>query len=419
MTDAGPPTGSGPPEAGKGRPDRTGRRLDVEVGPVAHGGHCVARHDNRVVFVRHALPGERVVAEVTEDHGGSFCRADAVEVRTASPQRVAAPCPVAVPGGCGGCDWQHATGDAQRELKSAVLREQLQRLADLDLRVPVEELPGGLLGWRTRTRLAISDDGRPGFRAHRSHRVIPVADCPLVVPGTLPGAIAGDWRPGIELAVTRDHTGEVHVSELPADGERRRPRSVRGTGVAVEQAAGRRWQVSADGFWQVHPAAADTFADLVREWAQAPAGGTAWDLFGGVGLFAAVLAEQVGPGGSVLVVESARQAVRDGRANLADLPQVRWRSGRVEQVLAGEELRLARPDVVVLDPPRRGAGRRIVEAVTRRSPQRIVHVACDPAALARDLNDFRSRGYRLDQLRAFDAFPMTHHFECLALLVRD
>lgn len=412
MTDA-----TGPQEPA--RPDWTGRRLEVEIGPVAHGGHCVARHEGRVMFVRHALPGERVLAEVTEDHGGSFCRADAVEVRTPAAGRVPAPCPVAVPGGCGGCDWQHVAPDAQRELKTAVLREQLQRLADLDLRVPVEPLPGGLLGWRTRTRLAVGDDGRPGFRAHRSHQVIPVADCPLAVPGTVPQVVAGAWRPGAELAVARDHEGTVHISEVAAEGERSRPRLARGSGVAEEHAAGRRWRVAADGFWQVHPAAADTFASVVRDWAQAPEGGVAWDLYGGVGLFAGVLAEQVGRSGSVLVVESSRQAVRDGRANLADLPQVHWRSGRVEHVLAAEDLRRQRPDVVVLDPPRKGAGRRVIEAIARRSPERVVHVACDPAALARDVADFRARGYRLEQIRAFDAFPMTHHFECLALLIRD
>ncbi|MCA1655811.1 MAG: TRAM domain-containing protein, partial [Pseudonocardiaceae bacterium] len=122
-----------------------GRRFEVEVGPVAHGGHCVARHEGRVVFVRHTLPGERVVAEVTEDRADSFCRADAVSVLTPSPDRVARSCPVAAPGGCGGCDWQHVTWTGQRALKAAVVAEQLRRLAGLDVAVEVEELPGGPL----------------------------------------------------------------------------------------------------------------------------------------------------------------------------------------------------------------------------------------------------------------------------------
>jgi tRNA/tmRNA/rRNA uracil-C5-methylase (TrmA/RlmC/RlmD family) len=165
----------------------------------------------------------------------------------------------------------------------------------------------------------------------------------------------------------------------------------------------------------VHPALPDALAAVVGEWADAPRGGTAWDLYGGVGLFAAVLAGQVGTDGAVSVVESSRQAVADGRAALADLPQVDWRVGRVERVLG---LLDGRPDVVVADPPRRGLGRALVDELCAREPARVVHVACDPAALARDVALFGERGYRLARVRAFDAFPMTHHFECVALLVR-
>jgi tRNA/tmRNA/rRNA uracil-C5-methylase (TrmA/RlmC/RlmD family) len=183
--------------------------------------------------------------------------------------------------------------------------------------------------------------------------------------------------------------------------------------VAVERAGGREWHIDAHGFWQVHPEAADLYAEIVGEWAQAPVGGTAWDLYGGVGLFAAVLAEQVGPDGSVLVVESARGAVADGRRNLADLPQVRFKAALVEDAaLTG------RPDVVVLDPPRKGAGKAVVDAIAAHEPDRVIYVACDPAALARDVAGFVEHGYRLERLRAFDAFPMTHHVECLALLTR-
>ncbi|HEV2089064.1 MAG TPA: TRAM domain-containing protein, partial [Cryptosporangiaceae bacterium] len=165
-----------------------GARIELEVGPVAHGGHCVARHAGRVVFVRHALPGERVVAQVTEDRGGAFCRADAVEILNASDDRVVAPCPYAHPGGCGGCDFQHAAPPAQRRLKAAVVAEQLERLGGLDstrvaeLFTGVEELPGGPLGWRTRTRFAVDDAGRLGLRRHRSHEVVAVESCPIAHP---------------------------------------------------------------------------------------------------------------------------------------------------------------------------------------------------------------------------------------------
>jgi tRNA/tmRNA/rRNA uracil-C5-methylase (TrmA/RlmC/RlmD family) len=396
-----------------------GRRVEAEVGAVAHGGHCVARVGGRVVFVRHALPGERVVAEVTEDGGGSYCRADAVEVLAASPDRVEAPCPLARPAGCGGCDWQHATPEAQRALKATVVAEQLHRLAGLDVAVEVEELPGGPLRWRTRQRLAVDDVGRAGLRAHRSHSVLPLEDCPISVPGVLDGVTDRAWPPGTEVESVVDDLGGRHVAlREPVEGTRRVRTTWRRGGTARQHAVGRDWRLRADGFWQVHPEAADTLAAVVADWAAAPAGGRAWDLYGGVGLFAAVLAEQVGVTGTVLLVESTRSAVADAEANLADLPQVRCVADRVERVVVREQGEAERPDVVVLDPPRKGAGRAVVDAIAERDPARVVYVACDPAALARDVATFAGHGYRLTRLRAFDAFPMTHHVECVALLER-
>lgn len=380
-----------------------GRRFEVEVGPVAHGGHCVARHEGRVVFVRHTLPGERVIAAVTEDRGGSFCRADAVTVLEPSPDRVEPSCPVAVPGGCGGCDWQHATWDAQRSLKAAVVSEQLTRLAGLSMPVEVEELPGGPLRWRTRVRMTVDPAGHPGFLAHRSHRVVPVDDCPISAPGTVDEVVNQSWQPGTALTIAVDATARTHVSV----GDSAEP-------VAVERAARREWRVS--GFWQAHPDAADLYAEVVSAWSGLGPGESAWDLYAGVGLFAAVLASQVGPSGSVMAVESYRPAAVEAAENLADLPQVRVFAGRVEAVLrAGEG---PDPSVVVLDPPRRGAGREVVDAVAARGTSRVVYVACDPAALARDVATFAGHGFSLTRLRAFDAFPMTHHVECVALLER-
>jgi tRNA/tmRNA/rRNA uracil-C5-methylase (TrmA/RlmC/RlmD family) len=380
-----------------------GRRFEVTVGAVAHGGHCVARHEGRVVFVRHTLPGERVVVSVTEDKGGSFCRADAVSVLESAPARVPAPCPFSGPGRCGGCDWQHVRPDEQRALKSFVVAEQLSRLAGLSVEVPVEELPGGSLGWRTRGRMTVDGQGRPGFLAHRSHRVIPVDGCPIAAPGTVDVVVDRAWRANASLTVAVDATAHTHIVE---DG-----RVVEG-GEPVEFAARRRWRVAPDGFWQTHPDAADVYAEVVEAWSGAEAGDVAWDLYSGVGLFAAVLAGLVGERGRVIAVESVGSAARLATSNLADLPQVEVVAGRVAKVLRNAPA----PSVVVLDPPRKGAGREVVEAIAARGARRVVYVACDPAALARDVGTFVGLGYELAQLRAFDAFPMTHHVECVALL---
>jgi tRNA/tmRNA/rRNA uracil-C5-methylase (TrmA/RlmC/RlmD family) len=402
------------------------RMLDVEVGAVAHGGHCVARHEGRVVFVRHALPGERVHAVVTEDGGGSFCRADAVAVLRAAPGRVEPACPWAGPGGCGGCDFQHADHDTQRALKARVVAEQLAHIAGIERDITCEALPGGPLGWRTRLRMAVTDDGRPGLRAHRSHEVRPVGDCPIAAPGALAPVLEREWTPTAEIEIVHDAAGETHAAEL-FEGERH-PEV--GSGVAHEHAAGRDWTLPAPAFWQVHPGAADAVVAAAMDGVgDLGPGGTVWDLYGGAGLFAAALAERVGPDGLVVTVESDPDATAAAAANLADLPACRVVRGKVEKVLEGlvgvgaSEATGGRvrgsPDVIVADPPRKGLGRPLAARLGAIGARRIVHVACDPAALARDVAALAETGYRLEDLRVFDAFPMTHHVECVATLVRE
>ena len=386
-----------------------GTSLTVAVGPVAHGGHCVARHEGRVVFVRHTLPGETVRAVVTDGaEGSSFWRADAVEVLAPSPDRVPPPCPWSGPGRCGGCDWQHVSVSAQRALKAEVVREQLSHLAHLDVAVDVEPVPGDVdgLGWRTRVTWAVAEDGSAGLRRHRSHEVVPVDSCRIAHPLVDEAGVTRRTWPG---------AGSVEVSASVATGDRLVLPDGRGDGVLTEVVGDRAFRVTGGGFWQVHPGAAGTLLAAVTDGLRPQPGDTALDLYGGVGLFAAQLAEVVGPTGRVTLVESDRVAVADARHNLAEFPAVRVERGRVDHVL--RRLRTGRADLVVLDPPRSGAGRAVVDLVARQvRPRRVAYVACDPAALARDLTWFAERGYRLTALRAFDIFPMTHHVECVAVL---
>lgn len=367
------------PRADRGR-SRVGERFEAEVGPIAHGGHCVVRlpePEARVVFTRHCLPGERVVLQITEgSEGDRFWRADAVEVLEASADRVEAPCPVAGPGGCGGCDLQHASLPAQRALKAVVVTEQLRRLARLERDVVVEpvgeddpDLAAGLR-WRTRQTFVDLGDGRRGMRKHRSHDVVEVEDCLIA------GAPAD------------------HVVEGP------------GGPVAFE--------VAEDGFWQVHPRAPQVLVDTVLTMLAPQPGERALDLYAGVGLFGRFLADVIGDPRRVTLVESDADACRHAQANV---PGARVVRGAVDRVLADD---LDEPfDLVVLDPPREGARRAVVEQIAARRPRAVAYVACDPAALARDVAFFAEHGYSLDALRAFDLFPMTHHVECVALLVRD
>ncbi|NUU20157.1 MAG: class I SAM-dependent RNA methyltransferase [Streptomycetaceae bacterium] len=425
-----------------------GARYEVEIGSVAHGGHCVARHEGRVLFVRHGLPGERAVVEVTDGTATSrFLRADVVEVLTASPDRVKPPCPYAGPGRCGGCDWQHATPAAQRALKAAVVAEQLTRLGGRDLpalglKVEVEAVDGppGLpegLGWRTRVQFAVDPvSGAAGLRRHRSHEVEPVDACAIAAPGVEElGIERRDWTGvasveaiaasgSLDRAVVvtpAAHDGRVPIVELDRPvsvfrtDERGRVKRVHGRAGVREVAAGRTWRVSGHGFWQVHPAAADTLVAAVLDGLEPRPGDVALDLYCGVGLFAGAIADRLADGDAVIGVESSRDAVEDAKHNLRETPGARFEVGKVERVLTRPGF-LRRADIVVLDPPRAGAGKTVVERIARLTPRRIAYVACDPAALARDLKYFAERGYRLRGLRAFDLFPNTHHVECVAVL---
>jgi tRNA/tmRNA/rRNA uracil-C5-methylase (TrmA/RlmC/RlmD family) len=425
-----------------------GEEYEVEIGPVAHGGHCIARTpEGRVVFVRHTLPGERVVARVTEGREDSrFLRADAVRVLQASPDRVPAPCPYAGPGKCGGCDWQHAAPGAQRRLKVAVVAEQLSHLAGLTPEEAgwdgtVEPAPGDKVAkgqvpaWRTRVQYAVDAEGRAGLRKHRSHEVQPIDHCLIAAPGVSElGVEKREW-PGIAaveaIAATGSHDRQViltpqpggrlplveldkPVSVLRVDEKTGGVHRVHGRPFVRERAIGRTWRVGAGGFWQVHSKAADLLVEAVLDGLRPREGEMALDLYCGAGLFAGALAERVGGRGAVLGIESGKRAVEDARHNLQDLERVRIEHGAVERVLPRTGITEA--DLIVLDPPRAGAGKQTVHHVAGLGARRIAYVACDPAALARDLAYFRDAGYRPVSLRAFDLFPMTHHVECVAIL---
>jgi tRNA/tmRNA/rRNA uracil-C5-methylase (TrmA/RlmC/RlmD family) len=405
-----------------------GERVEVSVGAVAHGGHCVARvggDGGPVLFVRHALPGERVVALVTEVHRG-FARADAVEILTPSADRVTAPCAFAHPDGCGGCDLQHVAPPAQLDWKASVVAEQLLRIGKVPadqiqaLGVRVEPLPGDGLGWRTRVRYAVDGRDRAGLLKHRSHEVVPIDRCLIAHPAVQAAPVTSrTWPEADEVHVVASGGGDVLVTPRRSVALTEETDILDGaaaSGEVREKAAGREWVLPGDAFWQVHPAAADTLTAAVLEFLAPQPGEAAWDLYGGAGLFAAALADAVGPTGPVTVVESAPQGVAAARRNLADLPGVAVVAAKVETAL--RQNRLPRPvDLIVLDPPRSGAGAAVVKAITRTPARAVAYVACDPAAFARDVAAFRAAGWRLAALRAFDLFPMTHHVECVGLLV--
>ena len=433
--------------------------FDLEITDVAHGGVFVGRHEGRVVFVPDAIPGERVRVRRAAEPGAEgkrYWRAELLEVLDASPHRrphVWRQADVEVPPQLrpGGADFGHIDLAHQRALKLQVLRDALRRIGGLpDVPTSIAaaspvisdtgdvltaETPDGT-GWRTRLSLHVDAAGRVGPYASRSHRVITVDDLPLATPEVERAA----------LAITHGEPGRIDLIQ-PADGRVRTlhrprggPRSTGSRETVTERVGRREFRVDAGGFWQVHRLAAHSLTELVTARLSAAAGRSAsagdsapvvdpearhLDLYGGVGLFAAALAELGGPGTRVTTVESDPRATAHARENLAEWPGARAETARVDRWLphlaqrasAARRARLSQ-GVILLDPPRSGAGRAVVEHIAALDPQTVVYVACDPVALARDLATFRDGGYTTEQVDAVDLFPHSHHVEAVAVLHR-
>ncbi|PWH05828.1 class I SAM-dependent RNA methyltransferase [Brachybacterium endophyticum] len=426
-------------------PERTalGRLLTLTVGAPAAGGTFVARHEGRVVFVRGAVPGETVVARLLEDSRNSakarFWRAETLEILDPSPDRVPSVWPQAGTDGVGGAEWAHIGLHAQRRLATEVLQDLLTRAGVSTFEVQeaqVEPAPHDTdgLGWRTRVRLTRGSDGLLGMRGWRSHEVRPVGENPLAADEIrglglpeleyAPGVEAVDavapstGRPAVVLVGERLDAREVTVPAGLEDVDLAVLGSggltpLQGDGMVTEEVQGRRFRVGATGFWQVHRQAPEVLTTVVLRLLEAHEGETVWDLFGGVGLFASAIADEVGAAGRVLSVEGDKRAGALAAENLAETPQASAETGDVTDWVRAQG---AGADRVVVDPPRAGLGPELMGLLCERTRERIVYVSCEPSTLARDLHVAEESGWRIEDLRAFDLFPHTHHIESVAVL---
>ncbi len=403
------------------QPASAGAELTLDTGAPANGGSCVAHHDGRVVFVRYALPGERVRVRVTADRG-SYWHAEVIEVIEPSADRTASLCPIAGVDGAGCCDLAFAVPEAARALKAQVVANQLERLGGYRWDGPdagAEPLSAaGPTGWRTRVRLDVGPDRRPGFHRYHSDELVTDLRCGQLPAGMLEGLAETEWPPHAHLHVAFDDDGRRHVLCSVRAGRRSATTVAEGEYHSVQRVGRRSWRVPVTAFWQAHRDAAGVYSGLVVDWAQPAAGMTAWDLYGGVGVFAAVLGEAVGESGRVLTVDTSRSATRAARDALVDLPQVDVVTDSVRRALTGQRASASRADVAVLDPPRSGAGREVVDLLAAAAVPRVVHIGCEAASFARDIGLYLGHGYVVEKIKVFDAFPLTHHTECVALLTR-
>jgi len=382
-----------------------GDRVTVDIVAAAHGGHFIARHEGQVLFVRHAIPGERVLVEVTSVVS-KVTRADVVEVLEASPHRVEAPCEFARPDGCGGCDFQHIEISHQRELKAAIVAEQFERLGKMDLakmglNVEVRGVePTDGLHWRTRMDFAISDFGKIGFYKNRSKEVQEISDCLIAIEEmNVPALSERTWNGDARIEVATSSSGETNIA--------RGGRSLSGPTQLHEVVEGMTYTISPVSFWQAHKNAPAILVGHAMDLLDVRPGDTVCDLYGGVGLFSGALAQAVGQRGKVHLIESDRKALADAAQIFKGYSNVQIHSGTVEQQLP----KIEKADLVLLDPPRTGAGEVVVLSLLKLRPTTIVYISCDPASLARDAKWITEGGYTMDSIVAFDLFPMTQHIE--------
>lgn len=393
-----------------------GRSFEVVIEKVAHGGIFVARHEGRVVFVSHVLPGERAKVRVFEDGGKGFCRAEPIEILEPSVDRVPHVWDEGGVGGAGGAEFGHIRLARQRELKADVLEEALDRFAGLKMRVAVEAAPGddenNGLGYRSRIQLHVDDQGFVGPYRERSHEVVRVKSLPLATEDIQELEFhRKNYQTVGKIEVMASSTGQVQwLIDKKLQGDER----------LIERAGGRTFRITGGGFWQVHRKAPDVLTSAVNDFIE-KAGvlkltADNLDLYGGVGLFTGTIAAKFGESLRMTTVESFKQATMDATLNLKDLPNVKAICEPVERFLAPHKDETGEA-TVVLDPPRSGAGGKVVGQLLKLAPKHIVYVACDPIALARDLKTLMEH-YELQGIRSFDLFPHTHHLETIASLVR-
>lgn len=395
----------------------------VETTGVESGGGAVGRlEDGRTVFVRGALPGERVAADVLEQRP-RYAVAAVRDVLTASPDRVTPPCR-SVAAGCGGCDLQHAALRAQHSMKVAVVSDALRRIGKVTAIPPIRVVEMADLAFRTTVRAVARSDGSLGFRHARSHDWVAAPQCLVAHP--IAARILGGARfPGASEVTIRigARTGEALAVVDPAVGDVLLPPEIDPTTITVvgtadaasaflhEEAAGRRWRISGRSFFQSRPDGAEALVTQVREALRELAGTPRRlvDLCAGVGLFAATVDAR-----EVVAVEANRAAAADARHNLADLRE------RVKVIATSiERWRPSPADAVIADPPRSGLRRVGVERIVATGAAVVVLVSCDAGSFGRDAGLLTAAGYRLDRVTLVDMFPHTHHVEVVAGFVAD
>ena len=395
-----------------------GKRYTALVGNIAHGGHFVTHVEGCVVFVRGALTGEEAIIEITHKRQKVYFGV-AQEILRASDFRVAPNCEASQ--FCGGCDFQFIVPEHQRSLKTTVLKDSLQRFASLPEPEVDQIIGAGVralgdssgLGWRERARFEWNGDWK--MHHYRSNLMVSTPDCATITPEIKNQLVALEQLGGLPSGEYTFAQGIEGVSVIGPSGHVAGPHSVK------REFAGSEWESNPRDFWQSNAALLPEVARAIQDSGTVSLGATWWDLYAGSGVFTQLLADAVGETGAVTSVEGNRNASQLARERFVVTTKshqapVRVINSSVESFVDRVREEGNTPDGVFLDPPRSGAGISVCEMLLGIAPEWILYLACDPVALARDAKVLCASGeYALRSVSAWDAFPMTHHFESLAV----
>ena len=384
-----------------------GQLITLEIGPVAHGGHFIARHNGRVIFVRHAITGEKAVVRITSVTS-KLAHGDAIEILSSSQDRVSSQCIYAGPSGCGGCDFQHISIEAQRIFKKFIIQDQFKRIAKIDIEPELIHVePENGLHWRTRFDFSISKKGKIGFFSYKTKEVCEIDKCMIAV-DKINGSdlFQRKWK-GKERV-------EVSVSSIDEMNVRRAGRSISGPSQLHQIVENEQLIISPDSFWQSHLNAPQALVKLVMQYMDLKPGDKVCDLYGGAGLFTSPILKRIQEIGVVHLVENDRRCIKDAKKIFRKNRNVIIHAGKVEEKLSN----IKNVDVILLDPPRNGAGKKVINEIISKNPKSIIYVSCDPASLARDTKLLIEASFSLDEITGVDLFPMTHHIECVSSFSR-
>ena len=377
--------------------------ITLDIGTIANGGHFIARHNEQIIFVRHSITGEKANVKITAVNS-KFAFGDAVEILKKSKDRVNAPCKYAHPEGCGGCDFQHIDLKTQLNFKKIVIQDQFKRIAKIDINpdlISADSESG--LNWRSRLNLGISENKKLGLHSHKSNKIIEIDECLIALKEINNLDVFNKhWENNDNIKISCSSENDITITHLG--------KKISGSDKLKEVVKDNKFNISPQSFWQSHKNAPGIILEQVLKFANIKKGERVCDLYGGVGLFTLPISKIIGENGEVHLIETNRTCIDDANEMFADLKNIFTHHGTVEQKLGS----VKKIDTIILDPPRNGISKQVINQMIEKKPHTIVYVSCNPSTLARDTKILLNNKYALTNVVGLDLFPMTHHVECVA-----